>query len=67
MRYYHYGTDAVRAPLESEGMIWSNNANKKIWDDSDLIIEEDTIYEIDRECINCKKGSMETAERFFPL
>ncbi|MCH5266919.1 MAG: hypothetical protein J1E62_01135 [Lachnospiraceae bacterium] len=56
MRYYHYGTDAVKLPLESKGMVWSDNGNKKIWDDKDLIIEEDTIYEIDRECINCKKG-----------
>lgn len=67
MRYYHYGADAVEMPLKSNGMAGLTDEDMVSCRDRDLVVEEDTIYEIDRECINCKKGRKETAEHFFAL
>ena len=64
MRYYHYGADAAERPLRSNGMVRPPGRRETFRDDSDLVIEEDTIYEIDRECIGCKKRKMEAAQRF---
>ena len=65
MRYYHYGADAVEMPLKSNGMTESTEEDMASYRDRDLVIEEDTIYEIDRECINCKKGEKGNCGAFF--
>lgn len=64
MRYYHYGDDALELPLESNG-VRPVHADTASYRDRDLIVEDDTIYEIDRECINCKQEKKKTAECFF--
>lgn len=54
MIYYYYG----REP-ESGGVLRANEMsgeNAPIQQYGELIIEEDTIYEIDEACLNCKKG-----------
>lgn len=65
MRYYHYGADAVEMPLESNGMAGLTDEDLESDPDRDLVVEEDTIYEIDRECISCKKGEKGNCGAFF--
>ena len=64
MRYYHYGCNSTdKAEVKKADTISSYNktntkrqfsTGKKSSDG--LIIEDDTIYEIDEECINCQKN-----------
>lgn len=50
MRYFYYGPEkAKETAAESSGQ------NRRQKQDDDLVIEEDTIYEIDRECEACRK------------
>lgn len=58
MRYYYYGNQneheqkqAVHAMHVSD----SHRMRAARLDDRDLVIEDDTIYEIDRECLRCRK------------
>lgn len=60
MRYYYYGEEAcskrkraIHAMDVYDQFKLSNDDPK----DRDLVIEEDTIYEIDRDCLRCK-GNM---------
>ena len=48
MRYYHYGTKRHENLLKGSGMPLSEQADAFCRGDRDLIIEDDTIYEIDR-------------------
>ena len=50
MRYFYYGTDHERQYKAAGTDIGSTDG----WD-GDLIIDEDTVYEIDRECEKCRK------------
>ncbi len=57
MRYYYYGGRSGKEQKQSihamhvyDPQITRRNKQK----DQDLIIEDDTIYEIDRECIRCR-------------
>lgn len=53
MIYYYYGANP-----DSEGVLRTNEMpveNPPVRRYGDLIIEEDTIYEIDESCLNCKK------------
>lgn len=54
MRYYHYGEKKATQELETEEKEFSGMA-EKAGRFGELIIDEDTIYEIDEECIRCKK------------
>lgn len=61
-RCYYYGNESAelkavekkeKTPVEKE----SDNVIKRIIidDDTELVIEKDTVYEIDRKCVECKK------------
>lgn len=54
MTYYHYGKKKTKQDLETEEKEFSRLA-EKTGKFGELIIDEDTIYEIDEECIRCKK------------
>lgn len=56
MRYYHYGTERQEKPLKGSGMPLSEQTDAFCRSDQDLIIEDDTVYEIDRECLGCRRG-----------
>jgi hypothetical protein len=54
MLYYYYGKEP-----ESEGVLRANEMSGEsasIQKYGELIIEDDTIYEIDETCLNCRKG-----------
>lgn len=51
MRYYRYGKKETRQEIEAEEKKESNIIGKF----GELIIDEDTVYEIDEECLRCKK------------
>ena len=62
-RCYYYGNESAelkavekkeKTPVEKE----SDNVIKRIIidDDTELVIEKDTVYEIDRKCVECKKN-----------
>lgn len=65
MRYYHYGnknsmftedrelkaSDSVYAIKDKPGGAYNSSFSK----DSTLVIEDDTVYEIDEECLRCRK------------
>lgn len=61
MRYYYYGTDAQNqrkgrveaANRREEGGYGARKSRGR--GEEDLVVEEDTIYEIDRECEACRK------------
>lgn len=62
MRYYYYGDK--RSPEEKTagngraGTVKAGSINRRMSGrDQDLVIEEDTVYEIDRECIRCQRKS----------
>lgn len=58
MRYYYYGDEASSQRRKT---IHAMHVDEPSYDtsdnlrDRDLIIEEDTIYEIDRECLKCRQ------------
>lgn len=59
MRYFYYGNEQNskgqrQADLRSNGMGQVQNSWQNEMEDG-LIIEEDTIYEIDQECLACRK------------
>ena len=55
MRYFYYGVEKeIESMPSGHGM--ENRRNVKREDD--LVIEEDTIYEIDRECEACRQRIM---------
>lgn len=60
MRYYHYGAEQHTNLLTGSGMPASAGSDTLQTEDRDLIIEDDTIYEIDRECLNCRRGRLST-------
>lgn len=51
MRYYRYGTDNTKREVKAEEKR-QNNAMERF---GELIIDEDTVYEIDEECLRCQK------------
>lgn len=51
MRYYRYGCDHTKREIETEEK-WQNNVMGRF---GELIIDEDTVYEIDEECLQCQK------------
>lgn len=54
MLYYYYGKEPA-----SGGVLRANEMSGEpasIQKYGELIIEDDTIYEIDETCLNCKKG-----------
>lgn len=66
MRYYYYGDK--RSPTEKTagsgraGAVRTGSGRRMPDRDQDLVIEEDTVYEIDRDCIQCqrKRGNRES-------
>ena len=63
MRYYHYGTKRHENLLKGSGMPLSEQADAFCRGDRDLIIEDDTIYEIDRECLGCRQERVRAGNR----
>lgn len=51
MRYYRYGCDNMRREIETEEKRQINTTGRF----GELIIDEDTVYEIDEECLRCQK------------
>lgn len=51
MRYYRYGNYNRKNDLETK----EKNTELPLGRYGELIIDEDTIYEIDQECIRCKE------------
>lgn len=64
MKYYYYGNDYLRQKTENRERLTTESteveSSKKAeleyhsMKDEDLVIEEDTIYEIDQACMKCK-------------
>ncbi len=54
MRYFYYGMDNRKSVLSAD----QTKPEQREYREDDLVIEEDTIYEIDRECEACKKRIM---------
>lgn len=52
MKYYYYGSQIEKNELEEKPVTVQRETIEKI---PGLIIEEDTIYEIDEECLRCKR------------
>lgn len=53
MLYYYYGFQPdCREPLRANEM---QEEDFQVQQYGELVIEEDTIYEIDEACLNCKK------------
>ena len=50
MRYFYYGPEKAK-----ETAVESSEEDRGQKQEDDLVIEEDTIYEIDRECEACRK------------
>lgn len=50
MRYFYYGPEKAK-----ETAVESSEEDRRQKQEDDLVIEEDTIYEIDRECEACRK------------
>ncbi|HBA98110.1 MAG TPA: hypothetical protein DCZ23_08380 [Lachnospiraceae bacterium] len=60
MRYYHYGYKNNSKSSDEENtlngcFITETDINKKTVYNSSLVIEDDTVYEIDEECMKCRK------------
>lgn len=58
MRYYYYGGKASNASLEEQQngrREMSDRSVHRLPSDRDLIIEADTVYEIDRQCMRKRK------------
>lgn len=70
MRYYYYGNPEIKT-VPNENNI--SNASQAVIGDKkpalsmmaqkreiigDLVIEEDTVYEIDRECLKCRERNI---------
>ena len=65
MRYYHYGNKnsmfTEDRELKASGSVYAvkdkpgEAYNGRFSKDSTLVIEDDTVYEIDEECLRCRK------------
>lgn len=65
MRYYHYGNKnsmfTEDRELRASGSVYAVKGkpeeayNSRFSKDSTLVIEDDTVYEIDEECLRCRK------------
>lgn len=66
MRYYHYGnnngnTFTEERELKASGSIYTETDkpektySSRLSNKSTLVIEDDTVYEIDEECLRCRK------------
>lgn len=60
MRYYHYGHKNIGESNDEENIVECfitemDNIRKGNVYSSNLVIEDDTVYEIDEDCIRCKK------------
>ncbi len=60
MRYYHYGYKDINETSDKENnrecfITELDNIRKENVYNSSLVIEDDTVYEIDQDCIRCKK------------
>lgn len=61
MRYYHYGYKSGSRSEDGENnsgecfMAETGSIKKRTVYNSSLVIEDDTVYEIDEECIRCRK------------
>lgn len=65
MRYYHYGNKnsmfTEDRELKASGSVYGvkdrpgETYNSRFSKDSTLVIEDDTVYEIDEECLRCRK------------
>lgn len=51
MRYYRYGKDTMQQEIEAS----EKERQQVIGQFGSLVIDEDTIYEIDEECLSCQK------------
>lgn len=51
MRYYRYGSNVQEKDLEAK----EEEQQELIGRFGELVIDEDTIYEIDEECIRCRE------------
>lgn len=59
MRYYRYGGDKIQHEVEaSEERQRRMNRNF-----GKLVIDEDSIYEIDEECLKCRKGEIQNVNK----
>ena len=66
MRYYHYGymvpdgAEVKKADTfsvdKNQRIKKRNNTDNKMYEG--LVIEDDTVYEIDEECVNCRKNNI---------
>ena len=52
MRYFYYGMEKEKESMPSGRGMGNRRSVKR---EDDLVIEEDTIYEIDRECEACRQ------------
>ena len=52
MRYFYYGNEKRKDRVSWEHAVNSSDGMQR---EDDLVIEEDTIYEIDRECEACRQ------------
>jgi hypothetical protein len=50
MRYFYYGTDHDRMGQHRETQTWREENPRE-----EFVEEEDTVYEIDRACVECHK------------
>ncbi|RHU94887.1 hypothetical protein DXC08_09205 [Clostridium sp. OM07-9AC] len=55
MRYFYYGIEKRKESMSSGRQM---EYGSKVRKEDDLVIEEDTIYEIDRECEACRQRIM---------
>ena len=55
MRYYHYGSMSDSKPEVKKMETFADDTVQTENIDG-LIIDEDTVYEIDEECIKCRKN-----------
>lgn len=57
MRYYRYGKDGMRHEIEANEKEQKGMPGRF----GELIIDEDTIYEIDEECLRCRREEQQRA------
>jgi len=58
MRYYRYGKDRIQHEIEA-----SEERQKRLTGQfGKLVIDEDSVYEIDEECLRCQKEKPEKVD-----
>lgn len=62
MRYYYYGRNSEppengwdRQHTEGKRRLSQQEIDRQLEDADELVIEDNTVYEIDRECIRCRQ------------